>query len=203
MQRIYTDIHEKVNAAAGGFNLSIENLLQQGFNIFRKAPAEFILYTILVLLVSSNPVTGLLLGGPVTMGFFILIHKADRDEKISINDFTLGFNAFFPLLALNLLIWIVVGLGMIFLIIPGIYFAVSFMYSWFFFWFYDVEPAEAMRLSRRMVSGNFLQVLLLCLVLGLILFVGTLAFGIGVLLALPLVYCVIYASFNDIIGFNN
>jgi len=203
MQRIFADHYERVNEAAKGFTISVEHLLQQGFNIFRKAPAELILYGIFYLLVSSNPVTGIILGGPATMGFYILARKIDRGEKISINDFTLSFNMFFPLLALNLLMWILISLGLLLLIIPGIYLAVSFIFSWFFVWFYDVESAEALRLSKKLVSGNLSQVFVLCLVLFGLLLLGSLAFGVGVLLAVPLVHLVIYAAFNDLIGFND
>ena len=91
-------------------------------------------------------------------------------------------------------------LGFILLIIPGIYFAVSYLFAHFFVWFYDVSPTEAVRLSRKTVSGNFGQILLLCLILGGINLLGVLAFGVGVLLTLPLSYCVVYAAFEDIIG---
>jgi hypothetical protein len=55
-------------------------------------------------------------------------------------------------------------------------------------------------MSRRVVSGNFGQIFLLCLILAGINLLGTLAFGVGVLLTLPFSYCVIYAAFEDIIG---
>lgn len=202
MQRVFNDIHEKAAEAASGYTISIEHLLQQGFNIFRKAPAELILYGIVYLLVFSNPVTGIIFGGPAIMGFFILANKIDRGEKIGLNDFTLSFNNYFQLFTLNLLMWIIISAGTLLLILPGLYFAISYIFSWFFSWFYSVEAAEALRLSRRVVSGNFWQIALLCLVLVCLLILGGMAFGIGILLALPLVFCVIYAAFNDIIGIN-
>ena len=64
----------------------------------------------------------------------------------------------------------------------------------------DVDPKEALRMSRKTISGNFGQILLLCLVLGGINFLGLLTFGIGILLTFPFSYCVVYAAFDDIIG---
>jgi uncharacterized membrane protein len=95
---------------------------------------------------------------------------------------------------------LIVFLGLLVLIIPGIYFAVSYIFAHFFVWFYEVDPTEAIRLSRKTVSGNFGQILLLCLALGGINLLGILALGVGVLLTIPFTYCVLYAAFDDIIG---
>jgi uncharacterized membrane protein len=108
-----------------------------------------------------------------------------------------------PLLILHLLISLLVVLGLMLLILPGIYLAISYLFAHFFVWFYDVEPSEALRMSRKTVSGNFGQILLLCLILGGINLLGILAFGVGFLLTLPFSYCVIYATFADIIGIPN
>jgi len=119
---------------------------------------------------------------------------------VELPDFFKSFDKFTPLLILNLLIVLVVFIGLLLLIIPGIYFAVSYLFAHFFVWYYDVDPSEAIRLSRKTVSGNFGQILLLCFVLGGINLIGILAFGVGILLTLPFTYCVIYAAFDDIIG---
>jgi uncharacterized membrane protein len=77
---------------------------------------------------------------------------------------------------------------------------VSTLFAHFFVWFYDVEPSQAVRLSHKMVSGNFGQILLLWLVLAGINLLGALAFGVGILVTIPYTTCVIYAAFDDIIG---
>ena len=89
------------------------------------------------------------------------------------------------------------------LIIPGIYFAVSYVFSHLFVWFYDKEPSEAIRLSKLTVSGNFRQILLLFLILAGINLLGLMALGIGILLTMPFSFCVVYAAFDDIIGISN
>lgn len=199
MQVIF-DHEQKVREASGGFRLSIENVLQVGFNLFRKSPGIYIIYGAISAIVFSNPISGALLGGPITAGFYIVSDRIRRNKPVELPDFFKSFDRFTPLFILNLLIGLVVFLGLLFLIIPGIYFAVSYLFAHFFVWFYGEEPTEAVRLSRKMVSGNFGQILLLCLVLGAINFLGVLAFGVGILLTLPFTYCVLYAAFDDIIG---
>ena len=199
MQVIF-DIQRKVDDASAGYRLSIENVLQVGFNLFRKSPGIFIIYSILGIVALSNPISGLLLGGPVITGYYIVSQLISHDRHVELPDFFKSFDKFTPLLILNLLIALVVFIGLLLLIIPGIYFAVSYLFAHFFVWYYDVDPSEAIRLSRKTVSGNFGQILLLCLVLGGINLIGILAFGVGILLTLPFTYCVIYATFDDIIG---
>lgn len=199
MQEII-DIERKVDKASQGYSLSIEGILHRGFNIIRKSPGIFIIYSFLGVIALSNPVSGLLLGGPVIAGYYIVSNLLSRDHIVSLSDFFKSFDKFVPLLILNLLMALVIFLGLLILLIPGIYFAVSYLFAHCFVWFYDVPPVEAIRLSRKTVSGNFGQIFLLCLLLTGVNLLGVLAFGIGVLLTVPFSYCVVYATFEDIIG---
>jgi len=201
--QVIQDIHEQVEKASSGFRLSVENLLQVGFNIFRKAPAEFMVFSVFGLLVFSNPISGLLLGGPVSASYFHMAHRVKHGARIEAGDYFKGFEKFGELIKLNLLIFVVVLLGLALLIVPGVYFAVSYTFSHFFVWFFQMEATEAIRLSRKTVSGNFGQVFLLFLILGAINFLGVLALGIGVLITMPLSFCVVYAAFDDIIEISN
>jgi uncharacterized membrane protein len=194
------DVHRQVDQASGGFTLSLENVLQGGFNLFRKAPAELIAFSLFGVLVFSNPLSGLLLGGPVSACYYHMAQKLSQGGTLTPSDYFKGFAKFVDLLKLNLLIGVVVILGLAMLIIPGIYFAVSYVFAQFFVWFFNVEPTEALRLSRKTVSGNFGQIFLLFLVMAGINMLGVLAFGIGIVVTLPFTFCVAYAAFDDIIG---
>jgi len=202
MEKVF-DIHKQVEEASSGFRLSMESTLQVGFNLLRKAPAEFIIFSILGVAVFSNPVSGVLLGGPVMASYLHMAHLVSRDQRIEISDYFKGFEKARSLILLNLLIFLLVLLGLILLIIPGIYYAVSYVFSHLFVWFYDKDPSEAIRLSRLTVSGNFGQILLLFLILAGINLLGIMALGIGILLTMPFSFCVVYAAFDDIIGISN
>ncbi len=202
MEQVY-NIQKQVEEASSGFRLSMESTLQVGFNLLRKAPAEFILFSILGVTVFSNPVSGVLLGGPVMASYLHMAHLANTDQKIEFSDFFKGFEKSGSLIKLNLLIFVIVLLGLILLIIPGIYFAVSYVFSHLFVWFYDKDPTEAIRLSRKTVSGNFKQILLLFLILAGINLLGLMALGVGILVTMPFSFCVLYAAFDDIIGISN
>ncbi len=201
--QVVQDIHRQVEEASGGYRLSLENVLQVGFNLFRKAPAEFIIFSVIGIFVFSNPISALLLGGPVTASYFHMAHLVSRGNKIELSDYFKGFEKFGQLIKLNLLVFVVVILGLAMLIVPGIYFAVSYVFAHFFVWFFDMDPTEAIKLSRKTVSGNFGQILLLYLVMAGINLLGVLAFGVGILITMPFSFCVAYAAFDDIIGISN
>lgn len=194
------DISIKVDRAASGFNISIESALQMGFNHFRKAPGLFILYTIIYLLAFSNPGTGLILGGPLIVGFYITAHYLQKKGTAEFGLFFNGFQKFVPLLILNLLMTLLIMIGFLILILPGLYFSISYLFAHLFVWFYDVSPGEAITLSRKMVKGNFIQIMWIWLILLGINILGVLAAGVGLLVTLPFSICVIYAVFDDIIG---
>ena len=200
---VVSNIDKQVEEASRGFSLSIESTLQVGFNIFRKAPSEFIVFSVLGAIIFSNPLSGLLLGGPVMASYFHMAQLASRGQQIEISDFFRGFDKAGSLIKLNLLIFLIILLGLMMLIIPGIYFAVSYVFSHLFIWFYDKDPSEAIRLSRKTVSGNFGQILLLFLILAGINLLGLMALGLGILLTMPFSFCVVYAAFEDIIGVSN
>jgi len=198
--RVIFDIEQKVDHASTGYTISIENLLQVGFNLFRKSPGVFIVYSIVGIAALSNPISGLLLGGPVVTGSYVVSRLISQERTVELPDFFKSFDKFVPLLILNLLMTLIIFLGFLVLIVPGIYFAISYIFAHFFVWYYNVDPADAIRLSRKTVSGNFGKILLLCLAMGGLNLLGALAFGVGILLTLPFTYCVLYAAFDDIIG---
>ena len=127
------DIGQRVSRASMGYTLSIENLLQVGFNHFRSAPGILIIYSIVAAVALSNPVSGLLLGGPLVTGYYIAVLRLRNNGRVEFADLFKGFDQFRPLFLLNLLVSAVVLLGFMLLVIPGIYFSVSYLFSHFFY----------------------------------------------------------------------
>lgn len=199
MDRI-DDIYARVDKASAGFNISVESVLQRGFNHFRKAPGLFMVYTIIFLIILSNPGTGLILGGPLLVGYYLAARQMHSGREGGMEVFFNGILKFWPLLMLSLLMGVVILLGFLLLIIPGLYFSISYLFAHLFVYFYDIPPGEAISLSRKMVSGNFMQILWIWLLLVGLNFLGALALGVGLLVTVPVSACVIYAIFDDIIG---
>lgn len=91
-------------------------------------------------------------------------------------------------------------IGVLLTLIPAVYLGVSYSLSNQFVWFYDLGAWEAMEASRKVVGKNWISFLGFFIVLGLIALAGLIALGIGLLFAIPVIWCAIYATFAAITG---
>jgi hypothetical protein len=186
--------------ASEGYDLSIESCLSEAFNLFRRGSAELIIYGLINSLIQSIPMVTLFLGGPLNAGFYEGARRINGGEETEVRDFFTSFNKFLPMFVIHLVLGLLVGIGFLLLILPGIYFMIVFLFAYQFAYFGDASAGDALRFSRKTVSGNFGKILLLCLVLLGINILGAMAFFVGLLLTIPFTYCVIFVAFNRIIG---
>lgn len=196
---IINDYSSKVDELRNtGYQINIEDYLRKGLWIFRQKPELFLIYTALNLVVW--PIGGFFFAGPLTAGFFIVAHRITRERSVIIDYFFDGFKRFIPLFLVVPVSAILISIGFAFFIIPGIYLSVAYTFAIFFIIFGKVDFWEAMELSRKMVSAEWFKIFILTLVLGLLNFLGALAFGVGLLFSIPISFCALYAAFDDIIG---
>ena len=191
---------EKAELASSGFDLSIEDCLSESLEIFRKGAAELIIYGLINGLLASFPMVGIFLGGPLTAGFYEGAWRIRSGMDTEVRDFFKAFDKFLPMFVIHIVVGLILILGFLLLILPGIFFTIIYLFSYLFVYFGDVPAGEALRLSRKTVSGNFGKIFLLCLALLGINLLGAAAFFVGLLLTIPFSYCVILVAFNRIIG---
>ena len=146
------------------------------------------------------PFGSLLVSGPLTAGFYIVANKISKGEPYEFGTFFKGFDFFVPLLLYSLIAGIFIALGLVALIVPGIYLAVAYTFVPLFIVFGKMEFWDGMELSRKFVTKNWWNIFGFVLLLFLINLAGTLAFFVGLLFTIPLTYCAIYAAFEDIVG---
>ncbi len=143
------------------------------------------------------PLVGLIIGGPMALGFALFSLALARNQAASINMLFDGFKNFGIALATYLLMTVFIILWSLLLIVPGIMAALS--YSQAFFLLADdpsLEAMEAIDKSKKMMDGYKWK--LFCLVLR---FTGwfllcLLTAGIGFLWLLPYMH-VSFAKFHD------
>jgi uncharacterized membrane protein len=128
-----------------------------------------------------------LLGVLISMGmtaFFLAAH--DNTHAV---DFTTLWHPspYWKFFATSVLASLAVGIGLLLLIVPGLIAMVLFMFSTFLVIDRGLGPIEALKVSMEMTRGNrwpLFGFILLCM---LIIFVGVLALGVGLLVAIPIV----------------
>ena len=86
---------------------------------------------------------------------------------------------FAPVFLTSLLVQVLISLGMMFLIVPGVFLTVMLLVSTIACILEDRSPLEALKRSRELTLGNRWRVL------GLVLIIALLIIGTGLLVAIP------------------
>ncbi|MEJ6681890.1 MAG: hypothetical protein QNL21_07340 [Flavobacteriales bacterium] len=147
---------------AKGYNFDFGKYISDGFDIFKKDAGSFIGFGILsgliLALAGMIPFGGLIMAPSITIGYSIYSHKIVNDQSRQFSDFFKGFNGriFGQLILVSIVSSVITGLGIILLILPGIYLAVGYIFASQIVLFYDpkTEFWEAMEFSRKLVTKN-------------------------------------------------
>jgi hypothetical protein len=204
-----TRINQKIQ---NGYSFELEKYFSEGWNIFRKKPGPFILYGLLAGLILGalnylpeylGEIASYLLSPALIAGLFIGARKIDQDGTLEFNDFFKGFDHIVQLFLVTFISGILVAIGMVFLILPGIWLAVGItltipliLFARFDFW-------ESIRTSVKLVNQKWFHFFSLLLLLGIFNIIGVLFLVVGLLVTFPVTYCILYAAYKDITGFSS
>lgn len=200
------------NLIQDGYSIDIGRYISRGWEICQKNLGGFIGFFIIFILISlavgllpkdlrpvGNAISSVI-SGPLTAGFFIVAFKLIKQQATTFGDFFRGFDNFLQFFLLSLVMGLLVLLGFLLLIIPGIYLAVAYTFALplvverrFDFW-------TAMETSRKLVTKQWFSFFGFGLLLFLINFAGALLCGLGLLITVPLTYCAIAAAYEDVLG---
>ncbi|MFZ4524341.1 MAG: hypothetical protein ACOYOE_02015 [Chlorobium sp.] len=194
-----------------GYNaINIQSYLQQAWQMFHENVGAFLGFTLTLFAVwlatlmfdAGSSLLFSSIAAPFYAGYSIVAFKLLLRQPFQFSDFFRGFNYFLPLFLASLASSILVGIGFILLLLPGIYLAVSYMFTTFLVIDYRMEFWQAMEISRNIISRNWFAFLLFALVLCFINLLGALAFGIGLLVTLPVTSCAVAIAYKEIVGLN-
>ena len=192
-----------------GYEFKLQNYINDGFALFKKNIGGFAgFYAILF---SVFFVVGLIFGDYATFitnllqpilvaGALIVANDIYRGKSPDFLRFFDGFKHFLGLFILSLVSGLLIVVGIIFLIVPGIYLAVSYSFANMFVIFLGYEFWPAMELSRQIITKNWWQFFGFLIIIGLINIGGLLACGVGVIFTAPATMCMTYCAFEDIVG---
>lgn len=191
-----------------GYEVDPSKYLKEGWEIFKLRVGEFIVYTVIVAVVSALFSRLDLIGSlattavipPLYAGFIIVVFMLFKGQEIQFGDFFKGFNYFLPLVLASIVMSILITIGMVLLVLPGIYLLVSYMFVSLLIVDYHMEFWQAMETSRKIVTKNWFSLFVFALILFVINLLGALALGIGLLVTAPLSVCAVCAAYRDIVG---
>ncbi len=112
-----------------------------------------LLYIIICSVIAYIPFAMLILGGPFTLSYIIIIKKAYKSEKPAAGDLFSGFSQFVKSFLTYLLEYIYIFLWTLLLIIPGIIKSYSYAMTFYILEDEGLDCNAAITKSRQMMDG--------------------------------------------------
>jgi hypothetical protein len=146
-------------------------------------------------------VAGVLMGSILHAGVLYMFVRRIRGEDVQLGDMFAGFNiAPLPLFLGGLLVAVLTALGMILCIAPGVYLAVGYLFVLPLIIDKKLDFWPAMEVSRQVVTKHWWSMFLFAIVLVLIICLGALACGLGLIIAIPVVFAAAMYVYEDFFG---
>ncbi|WP_020528020.1 hypothetical protein [Flexithrix dorotheae] len=190
-----------------GYEVRTGFYISRAFEVFQRNAGGFIGFALVTLAINIGlsflPIIGnfatTIVNAPLAIGWAIVTSKILREEPFEFGDFFKGFDLFSPLALGGFISGVLIGIGLILLLIPGIYLAVGYMWVSFIIYYGKQEFWPAMEFSRKIISKNWFSFLGLGVVILLLNAAGAIVFGIGLLVTVPVSYIALYLSYVDIV----
>jgi uncharacterized membrane protein len=184
-------------------DIPIGEVVQRGWDLAMQNLGSFIGYTLVVLVIhlglAAIPILGWIaswiINPALSAGYFTYIRKRIRNEPAVFQDFFEGFQYLGPLFMVGLVGGILVAIGTLLCIIPGLYLALGYIFASFIVVSFRLDFWQAMETSRRAVTENLVTMILFALVMIGINILGALACLVGLIISLPVSYCAAVVAF--------
>ncbi len=200
------------------YTVKIGDYLSRGWDIFKEFAWAFVLFTLLLAVIGfmlsllpapigsnaegqgglANAIVSPVLGA----GFYIVALGIMKGRSYSFSDFFQGFQNFLPIFLVSLVGSLITALGLVLLLIPGIYIGVCYLFGMCFVIEKRLDFWDALEASRKIVTREWFSMFGFVLVLVLLNVGGALLCGLGLLVTIPWSACAVAAAFEDIVGLN-
>ncbi len=192
-------------------SLPLGAYVKSGWDLFKQYPYGFIGFCLLNVLIHAvlhavpllNWLVSAAVTAPLMMGNFIVAAKLLHRQTPEFRDFFAGFSFFWPLFLVSLIGSIVVGIGMMLLIIPGIYLTVGYLFASCLVVDRRLDFWPAMEMSRRTVTPLWFGFFTFMLILIVTNLAGALLLGLGLLASIPISFCALTVAYGDLFGFQS
>lgn len=184
---------------------SIGQLLARGWNLLRP---DFIKYLVMLLLLglpylsdTLSPYWALFLAiFPLPEGMLMYALKRARGVEPKLEDVGRVFSVFLQLLLIRVVGGLLIWIGVLLLVIPGVYLSVGYSLAFPLVLDRGLGFWEALETSRRVVTKRWFTVFGLALVLLLINAIGVFPLIVGWLFTVPFTLCVLVALYEAALG---
>jgi len=154
---------------------------------------------IIQMLLIRIPFLGLFLGFLLFPGYILCMNAIRKNQLFDFNQLLWSwqdFNRILQLILLNIVSGLMIFLGLLFFIIPGIYFIVTLVFDRFIFILEKQDAIFSIKKSMELVKNHWWYIHNLYAWLLLLNLLGLLALGIGLLVTVPLTTMILLEAYE-------
>lgn len=214
------------DALAGNYNINIANIMSESWQKTKGVKryilgAAIIMYVALFVVMMALGVTLVPAGQPTAMhlvaqvimqlavmaiilpfvaGIFVISAKRVNDAPFEFGDAFSAFGKTVPLLVASVLMNVLVTLGFLLLIVPGIYLAFAYMLTVPLIVDRDMGAWQALETSRKAISKHWFSFFVLWIVMILILAISMIPFGLGLIWTIPMLSVAFAITYREVFG---
>lgn len=182
----------------------IGTCLSEGWAIYKKEPWLLSGATALVALINALaswvPFANLITYPLLLAGLYLMVMRLDAGREVAIGTLFDGFSSFLPLVLSALATGLLTALGLVLFVLPGLYLALAYGFTTLNIVDRNMDVWPAMEDSRKTITHHIWAYAGLGLVLLLLIFIGSLLFGVGLLIALPVCVAAQYRFYRRVVG---
>lgn len=131
-----------------------------------------------------SPLFSIFVSNPLNYGVSFAYLRAARTEKMEIQDMFAGFLNYWNAVLAGLLVTVIVVVGLIFIIVPGIYFACKLAFTPYLVVDRKMQAIDAIKASWNMTNGYGWKVFLIGLLAIPVVIAGLICLGVGVIISM-------------------
>ena len=140
------------------------------------------------------------IGMPLFAGLYIMSIKRSVGAPVEVGNIFSSFNKTFKIIGTMILMYILIVIGFLLLVLPGIYLTVAYMMALPLAAEKDLGIWETLELSRKAVTKHWFKFFFLIIVLGFIMLIAALPLLIGLLWAIPLASLAFAIVYRNMFG---
>lgn len=185
------------NHISGNGTFSIGGAIGEAFTFF-KANASGSIAWLIIICVFSGTGIGFFVAPLLGVNLFICVKNfRETGRKMQIGelfDFSKAAEKIFGPIVLG----VIIGFGFVLLILPGFIFSMWWTFSPCVLADRpDLSFTDAMKESRIIAKGNWIKLMVLFMVIGLLQIIGVICFGIGLLVTIPIGHIALYCAYDQ------